>query len=81
MKQIVVKFEPFDFRQTVFIKDDTTGNIKQELVPQKELVSYLSLKEDVYKIHFFGNEKFADKIKTECITKYNFNESVFCINC
>lgn len=81
MKQIVIKFEPFVFRQTVFIKDEDSGEITQESIPQKELASYLSLEEDICKVHFFGNEKFANKIKTECISKYKFQDSLFCINC
>ena len=59
MKEIVVKFEPFVFKQTLFIKDEETGAIEQENIPQAELTNYLSLKEDLHKIHFFGNAKFA----------------------
>lgn len=80
MKEIVVKFEPFVFKQTLFIKDEETGAIEQENIPQKELASYLSLKEDICKVHFFGNEKFAEKIKTECLTKYKTNNIEFLIN-
>lgn len=80
MKEIVVKFEPFVFKQTLFIKDEETGVIEQENIPQKELASYLSLKEDICKVHFFGNEKFAEKIKTECLTKYKINNIEFLIN-
>ncbi len=80
MKEIVIKFEPFVFKQTVFIRDEN-GGIDQEQIPQKELASYLSLKEDICKIHFFGNEKFAEKLKTECVTKYKLQDSLFYINC
>ncbi len=80
MKEIVVKFEPFVFKQNIFIKDEETGIITREQVPQKELASYLSLKEDLYKVHFFGNEKFAEKIKTECVTKYKMNNVEIIIN-
>lgn len=80
MKEIVVKFEPFVFKQTLFIKDEETGAIEQENIPQKELASYLSLREDICKVHFFGNEKFAEKIKTECLTKYKINNIEFLIN-
>ena len=82
MKEFVIKFEPFVFKQTVFIKDIETGTITQESVPQKDLASYISLqKEDLHKIHFFGNTKFAEKIKTECATKYNLQDSLFSVNC
>lgn len=80
MKEVIIKFEPFVFKQTVFIKDEK-GEITQEHIPQKELGSFISLLNDVKTVHFFGNEKFADKIKTECINKYNFKESIFYINC
>ena len=29
MKEIVIKFEPFVFKQTVFIKDTETGEVSQ----------------------------------------------------
>ena len=80
MKEIVVKFEPFVLKQTVFIKDEESGQITQETVPQKELASYLSLKENLHKIHFFGNAKFAEKIKTECVTKYKLDNVENVIN-
>ena len=38
MKEIVIQFEPFVFKQTVFIKDG--DNITQEKIPQKELANY-----------------------------------------
>lgn len=81
MTEVVIKFEPFVFKQTVFIKDVQTGIITQESIPQKDLASYLSLKTDLHKIHFFGNAKFAEKIKTECATKYNLQDQLFSINC
>lgn len=80
MKEAIVKFEPFVFRQTVFIKDTENGEVTQEDIPQKELASYLSLKEDICKVHFFGNEKFASKIKTECLTKYKMDKVEIIIN-
>ena len=80
MKEIVVKFEPFVFKQTIFIKDEETGIIEQESIPQKELASYLSLKENICKIHFFGNKNFAEKIKAECLTKYKMNNIEILIN-
>lgn len=80
MKEIVVKFEPFVLKQTVFIKDLETGNITEKHIPQKELSSYLSLEEDLQKIHFFGNAKFAEKLKVECVTKYNMTKVEFVFN-
>lgn len=78
MKEVIIKFEPFVFKQTIFIKE---GNeIKQEQIPQKELSSFISLLDDVSKVHLFGNQKFAEKIKEECITKYKVNNIDFCIN-
>lgn len=59
MKEIVIKFEPFVFKQTVFVKDLETGKIVQEKIPQAELANYLSLKENLLRVHFFGNAKFA----------------------
>lgn len=78
MKEVIIKFEPFVFKQTIFIKE---GNeIKQEQIPQKELSSFISLLDDVNKVHLFGNQKFAEKIKEECTTKYKINNIDFCIN-
>ena len=80
MKEAIIKFEPFVFKQTVFIKDDETGEVVQEHIPQAELTNYLSLKEDLHKIHFFGNAKFAQKIKAECVTKYKLDKVEILIN-
>ena len=80
MKELIIKFQPFVFKQTVFIKDGR--NLKEESVPQKDLASYISLCKDVDCVHFFGNEKFASKIKEECITKYQVkpNQVKFLLN-
>lgn len=81
MKEIVIKFEPFVFKQNIFIKDNVTGEVTQEQIPQKEITSYISLlKDDIEKVHFFGNKKFAEKIKTECLTQYNLNDLDIVIN-
>ena len=72
MKEIVIQFEPFVFKQTVFIKDG--DNITQEKIPQKELANYISLQEDLKAVHFFGNVNFANKLKNEFITKYKLKE-------
>ena len=80
MKEIVIKFEPFVFKQTVFIKDTEPGEVSQQLIPQKELTNFLSLQTEAEKIHLFGNRKFAEKIKEECMTKYKLQESKFYFN-
>lgn len=79
MKEVIVKFEPFVFKQTVFIKNEK-GEITEAKVPQKELSSYLSLLSDVGNIHLFGNQVFAEKIKKECVTQYGLNDIVILIN-
>ena len=79
MKEIVIKFEPFVFKQTVFIKDEN-GEITQEHIPQKELTNFISLQEDVSKVHFFGNRKFAEKLRDECVTKYKLDKVEILIN-
>ena len=80
MQEVVIKFEPFVLDQTIFIKNLDSGNISEEHIPQKELANYLSLMQDVKQIHFFGNEKFAEKIKTECLTKYKMDKIEITIN-
>lgn len=81
MKDFVIKFEPFVFKQTVFIRNTETGEVSAESVPQKELASYISLAENLHTVHFFGNKSYAEKIKNECLTKYNLKDSVqFIIN-
>ena len=80
MKEIVIKFEPFVFKQTVFIKDTQTGQVSQQSIPQKELTNFISLQTEAEKIHFFGNKKLAEKIKEECVTKYKLQESKFYFN-
>lgn len=79
MKEVVIKFEPFILNQTVFIKEDS-GEIIRKDIPQRELANYISLLTDVDKVHLFGNKKFAEKIKSECITKYKIAETKFIIN-
>ncbi len=77
MKEIIIKFEPFCFNQTVFMKDNETGQVVKEDIPQKDLSSFISLVEnECCKIHFFGNKDFAEKIKEECLTKYNIHTDI-----
>lgn len=78
--ELVVKFEPFVLQQTIFIKH-ADGTIEQKDIPQKELASFISLQEDLSKVHFFGNKEFVSKVKEECLTKYKLKETIFCINC
>lgn len=80
MKEAIVKFEPFTFRQSVYFRDTKTGKIEQERIPQSELSNYLSLVDDIETIHFFGNEKFVRKFKTECLTKYKMEKVNILIN-
>ena len=54
MKELIIKFQPFVFKQTVFVKDGS--KLKEEQVPQKDLANYISLCEGVHTVHFFGNE-------------------------
>lgn len=69
MKELIIKFQPFVFKQTVFIKE---GNkLSEEQVPQRDLANYISLCKGVDTVHFFGNEKFAKKVREDCICKYN----------
>ena len=79
MKEVIIKFEPFVFKQTVFIKNED-GTLVTDKVPQKELSSYISLLNDVSKVHLFGNDKYAMKLKEECLTKYKVNNIDICIN-
>lgn len=80
MKELIIKFEPFVFKQTVFIKHED-GHVEKTNIPQKEISSYISLRPDIDKVHFFGNDKFIMKFKNECITKYKVNNVKFYINC
>lgn len=68
MKEIIVKFEPFVFKQTVFIKDGE--EIKKKSIPARDLIECLYNESKVSKIHFFGNVKYANKIKDEYLTNY-----------
>ena len=80
MDELIIKFEPFTLKQTIFIKHED-GSIGRKEIPQSELTSFISLHPDICKIHFFGNEEFVSKIKEECITKYKMNNIDFCVNC
>ena len=80
MQEVVIKFEPFVFKQTVFIKNLESGNVSEEHIPQKDLANYLSLMQDIKQVHFFGNAKYAEKIKNECLTKYKMDKVEITIN-
>ena len=69
MKELIIKFQPFIFKQLVFIKDGR--KITQQEVPPKELASFISLCEGIDTVHFFGNQKYAERIAEECKCKYN----------
>lgn len=78
MKEVIIKFQPFVFKQTVFIKEGEELYTHQ--VPQRELASYISLLANVKCVHLFGNAKYAKKLKDECCTKYNLNNLDILIN-
>ena len=80
MKEIIVKFTPFVFKQIVFIKDLQTGNFIEEAIPQTEVLKYISSIKNVKEIHLFGNETYAKKIKEDCLTKYNLKNVEIKIN-
>ena len=80
MKDVIIKFEPFVLKQQMYIKDDTTGHVDEYKVLQKEIPIYLSLLTDIKCVHLFGNEKFVEKIKTDCITKFQMENVKFEIN-
>ena len=80
MKEVIVKFEPFIFKQKIFIKDIETGLILQDSVSQSDLANYISLLPNVQTVHCFGNEKYAMKIKRECIIKYKLKNVDILIN-
>lgn len=73
MKELIVKIAPFVLKQSVYIRDIDTGEVKEECVPQKELASFISLQENVKEIHLFGHSKFVKKLQDECMCKYNCN--------
>ena len=80
MKELIIKFQPFVFKQVVFIKEGR--KVSQQEVPQRELAEFISLCNNVDCVHFFGNEKFARKIKDDCICKYKMmpNRTKFVFN-
>ena len=81
MKDIIVKFEPFILKQTVFIKDLETNEVKCEKIPQKDLFKLLSVqKDDIDTIHFFGNKNYIEKFKTDCYSKYDLKNVNIQIN-
>lgn len=77
MKEVVIKFEPFCFNQTIFIKDTETNQIIEQDIPQKDLSNFISLIDnECCGIHFFGKKEFAEKIKEECLTKYKVHTNI-----
>ena len=73
MKELIIRIAPFVLKQCVYIRDISTGEIQEHMVPQKELASFISLQEDIKEIHLFGNEKFIRKLKEDGMCKYNLN--------
>jgi len=72
MKDLIIKFAPFAFAQSVFIKED--DNIIEEKIPQKDIAKFIATQKDISSIHFFGNEKYVRKIATEYLTNYDFSD-------
>ena len=84
MREIIIKYNPFLFSQTVFIRDDMSKMVTNYSVKTPDLnrfVSEVGKKKDVKAIHLFGNEKMVNKMKTECATQYDVNPAKFYINC
>ncbi len=76
MKEIIIRFQPFIFKQNVYIRDLQTDKLELEQVASKDLAKYIATKsvaENCNKVLLFGNKSFANKIKEECMTKYNLN--------
>ena len=81
MKEMIIKLAPFVLKQTVYIIDKETKEVKEDKIPQKELSKYISLHEnDIDHVHLFGNEDFIRKIQEECISKYKVCKCDFKIN-
>lgn len=81
MKEMIIKLAPFVLKQTVYIIDKETKEVKEDKIPQKELASYISLHEDeINCIHLFGNESFIKKVQEECSCKYKVCKCDFKIN-
>lgn len=80
MKEVIIKFTPFVFKQTVFIKDGE--HLIEQKVPQKEVAKFIAFCKDINTVHFFGNEHYAKKVKEECILKYQMqpNQVKFVFN-
>ena len=68
MKEIIIKFKPFVLKQTVFIKEN--DKIIEQKMAKKELPDFLAKANDIDVIHFFGNQKYVEKIKDECLSKF-----------
>ena len=71
MKDLIIKFAPFAFAQSVFVKED--DNIIEEKIPQKDIAKFIAAQKDISSIHFFGNEKYAKKIAAEYLANYDFS--------
>lgn len=72
MKDLIIKFAPFTFAQSVFVKED--DNITEEKLPQKDIAKFIAAQKDISSIHFFGNEKYARKIAAEYLTNYDISD-------
>ena len=80
MNEIVIKIAPFVFKQTVYIRNKTTGSVIEKRIPQKDLADFITSQDDLDTVHLFGNEKITHKIEQECLAKYNYLNCKFKFN-
>lgn len=79
--EIILKLQPFVFKQTLFVKQPGNNNIQEIKVKLEEIPKFLSIQKTLKKVHLYGNLKMVKKIKEECLTKYNLFQVEFSINC
>lgn len=80
MKELAIHVAPFTFKCKGMLKDIELGTYEIVKIPQREIASFISVQEDLRKVHLFGNDKIVRKIKEDCLTKYNVNNVLFVIN-
>ena len=68
MKEIIVKFKPFVLNQTVFIKEN--DKIIERKMSQKDLPDFIAKANDIDSVHFFGSQRYVEKIKDECLSRF-----------
>ena len=81
MKKIVIKYEPFTFDQTLYIKEigtDTDAEVVH--IKANEIPKFISEAEDIEEVHLYGNEKLVQNVRKECLTKYRLHNIDFYVN-